>query len=97
MLTHLDIFGSPRRYFFELLAFFAGGDFEKERLRYFASREGAEDMFDYCQRSKRSCFDIFREFPSAKPSLENILDLVPVLQVRRARFFLFFFFFFYFF
>jgi hypothetical protein len=82
MITHLDVFGSPRRYFFELLSHFAGSDLERERLRYFSSKEGAEEMFDYCQRSKRSCFDIFRDFPSAKPSLEYLMDLIPVLQVR---------------
>ena len=37
---YLDINGVPRRYFFELLAFFTPDELEEEKLREFASAEG---------------------------------------------------------
>jgi sulfite reductase alpha subunit-like flavoprotein len=37
---HLDILGTPKRYFFELLQFFVSEEREQERLQYFASKEG---------------------------------------------------------
>jgi sulfite reductase alpha subunit-like flavoprotein len=36
---HLDILGSPRRYFFEMLAHFTENETQKEKLREFASTE----------------------------------------------------------
>jgi len=47
----LDVNGaSPRRYFFEVLRHFAAGEAEVERLEYFASPEGRDDLFRYNQR-----------------------------------------------
>jgi hypothetical protein len=37
---YFDFMSSPKRYFFELLAFFAKEEREVERLQYFASMEG---------------------------------------------------------
>jgi hypothetical protein len=39
-LHHLDIFGTPRRYFFEMLSHFAQDETQRNRLQYFASKEG---------------------------------------------------------
>jgi len=38
---YLNILGTPRKYFFELLSHFATDDREKERLEYFGSKEGS--------------------------------------------------------
>ncbi len=46
----LDIAGSsPRRYLFEVLAQFAREEREVERLQYFASPEGRDDLHTYNQ------------------------------------------------
>jgi len=37
--NHLDIMGTPRRYFFKLLSYFANAEHEKERLEYFYTSE----------------------------------------------------------
>lgn len=39
-VNHLDIFGVPRRSFFEMLAHFTKDENQTERLREFASPEG---------------------------------------------------------
>ena len=44
----LDVNGaSPRRFFFEVLSHFASAPHEAERLRYFASSEGRDDLSQY--------------------------------------------------
>lgn len=42
--NYLDILGTPKRYFFELLAFFASASHEKERLEYFADTNSADSQ-----------------------------------------------------
>lgn len=37
--NHLDILGTPRRYFYYLLSFFTSAEHEIERLRYFSTSE----------------------------------------------------------
>jgi hypothetical protein len=41
---------SPRRYFFEVLKAFAEDALEAERLSYFATPEGREDLYRYNQQ-----------------------------------------------
>jgi sulfite reductase alpha subunit-like flavoprotein len=81
-INYLDIFGTPRRYFFEMLSHFVQDELQRNRLRFFVSREGQEELYDYNQKSKRSCVDVFRDFDSAKPSLEYLIDMIPKLQPR---------------
>ena len=46
-----DVCGaSPRRYFFEVLRHFATEEHETERLQYFSSPEGRDDLYRYNQR-----------------------------------------------
>jgi len=82
LLWHYDIFGIPGRYFFELLSFFASDSAEKEKLLYFASREGQGDAWEYSKRAKRNCVDILSDFSSTKVPLEYIFSLFPLLQPR---------------
>lgn len=80
--SYCDVWGVPRRHFFEQLAFFASEPLERERLRHFATPEGQDDLLDYCHRARRSCFDVLRDFPSARPPLERVLEVFPRLQPR---------------
>jgi sulfite reductase alpha subunit-like flavoprotein len=70
--NYLDIAGTPKRYFFEMLSYFATDDLQRDRLRFFASQQGAEEMYDYSIRSRRSYMDVLADFSSARPSLECI-------------------------
>ena len=49
---------SPRRRMFELLAPHASVQHERERLAYFGSAEGRDDMATYCTRERRSVLEV---------------------------------------
>jgi sulfite reductase alpha subunit-like flavoprotein len=79
---HLDIFGVPRRSFFEMLAYFTTDDNLTERLREFASPEGQEDMWAYCARPKRTIHEVLFDFKPFDIPFDYMLDLFPQLQPR---------------
>lgn len=56
----LDVNGaSPRRYFFEVLHHFATAELELDRLEYFSTPAGRDDLYTYNQKegvhSQASC------------------------------------------
>ncbi|KAH9297724.1 hypothetical protein KI387_029406 [Taxus chinensis] len=73
---------SPRRYFFEIMSHFATAEHEKERLQYFASPEGRDDLYQYNQKERRSVIEVLEDFPSVQLPLEWLLQLVPRLRTR---------------
>lgn len=80
----IDISGaSPRRFFFEVLHEFATDELEKERLSYFASPEGRDDLYVYNQREGRTVMQVLKDFSSAKPALEWLLQACPLKQPRQ--------------
>ena len=79
----LDVAGGPpRQYFFEVLSHFTSDEVEQERLEYFGSPEGAEELHRYCQGERRTVLEVLEDFPSASPPLERLLETVPRLQPR---------------
>lgn len=79
----LDVAGAPpRRYLFEVLARFTDAEHERERLEYFASAEGIDDLYQYCHRERRSLLEILQDFPGCRPPLAWLLQLSPRLQPR---------------
>lgn len=78
----LDILGTPRRSFFERLSLFATAEEEKEKLEELASPAGADLLFEYATREKRSYVEVFGDFPSCKVPTERLLELVPRLRPR---------------
>jgi sulfite reductase alpha subunit-like flavoprotein len=79
----LDFGGVPHRPFFEELAPYATDPEEADKLRELGSPEGTDLYFDYCVREKRSYVECMEEFPSARPPLVILLDLVPIIQPRQ--------------
>lgn len=73
---------SPRRYFFEVMSFFASAEHEKERLQYFASPEGRDELYQYNQKERRTVLEILEDFPSVQMPLEWLVQLVPPLKTR---------------
>ncbi|KAJ0986265.1 hypothetical protein J5N97_004621 [Dioscorea zingiberensis] len=73
---------SPRRYFFEVMSFFATAEHEKERLQYFASAEGRDDLYQYNQKERRSVLEVLKDFPSVQLPFEWLVQLVPPLKTR---------------
>lgn len=79
---HLDVFGVPRRSFFEMLAYFTTDDDFTEKLREFASPEGQDDLWSYCMRPRRSIFEVLFDFKPFHIPFDYMLDLFPQLQPR---------------
>ncbi|KAI9336219.1 hypothetical protein DFJ73DRAFT_850762 [Zopfochytrium polystomum] len=78
----LDIFGRPRRSFFELLAFFATDPLHAEKLREFASSEGQDELYNYCHRTRRTYFEVLQDFTSVKLPVAYLFDLIPPIRPR---------------
>ncbi|KAA8547811.1 hypothetical protein F0562_004240 [Nyssa sinensis] len=73
---------SPRRYLFEVMSFFASAQHEKERLQYFASPEGRDDLYQYNQKERRTVLEVLEDFPSVQMPFEWLVQLVPTLKTR---------------
>uniref|UniRef100_A0A7N0T9N3 NADPH-dependent diflavin oxidoreductase 1 n=2 Tax=Kalanchoe fedtschenkoi TaxID=63787 RepID=A0A7N0T9N3_KALFE len=73
---------SPRRYFFEVMSFYASAPHEKERLQYFASPEGRDDLYQYNQKERRTVLEVLDDFPSVQMPFEWLVQLVPPLKTR---------------
>lgn len=73
---------SPRRYFFEVMSYYATAPHEKERLQYFASPEGRDDLYQYNQKERRSVLEVLEDFPSVKMPFDWLVQLVPPLKTR---------------
>ncbi|KAI4346834.1 hypothetical protein L6164_007697 [Bauhinia variegata] len=73
---------SPRRYFFEVISYFATAEHEKERLKYFASPEGRDDLYQYNQKERRTVLEVLEDFPSVQMPFEWLVQLVPPLKTR---------------
>ncbi|KAG8077822.1 hypothetical protein GUJ93_ZPchr0007g4101 [Zizania palustris] len=65
---------SPRRYFFEVMSFFATAEHEKEKLQYFASPEGRDDLYQYNQKEGRTVLEVLQDFPSVQMPFECIVS-----------------------
>jgi len=77
----LDLFGRPTRHFWKTLKKFASDPNEKEKLTYLLSDEGKQEM----QKLDAECvttYDLLVMFPSARPPLEHLLSLAPVIKPR---------------
>ncbi|KIJ64288.1 hypothetical protein HYDPIDRAFT_133001 [Hydnomerulius pinastri MD-312] len=80
---YLDFNAIPRPSFFRLLRHFATDELEREKLDEFVSSEGADELYDYCQRVKRTIKEVLAEFRSARIPRDYIFDLFPPLRPRQ--------------
>ncbi|TIB93602.1 riboflavin synthase domain-like protein [Wallemia mellicola] len=84
LLTYsLSPFSVPRTTFFEFLAHFTSNNLEKDRLREFLSVEGADDLFEYCTRVRRTAAEVLADFKSVRVPVEYILDVFSVMRPRK--------------
>ncbi|PRW18319.1 NADPH-dependent diflavin oxidoreductase 1 isoform X1 [Chlorella sorokiniana] len=80
----LDVNGaSPRRFFFQVLhQYVRGSELEEERLAYFSSPEGRDNLYEYNQREGRTVLEVLGDFKSARLPLEWLLQACPRLKPR---------------
>ncbi|KAL0486809.1 ndor1 [Acrasis kona] len=81
---YLDICGTPRRYFFQLLSQLAHDEEEKDRLEWFGCSDGIDDLYRYNQREKRMYVEIFQDFKKIELETKTsyFLDLISRMQPR---------------
>jgi len=79
---YVDFKAVPRRSFFQLLRHFTSDELEREKLDEFLSLDGADDLYQYCYRVRRTIQEVLTEFRSAKIPKEYIFDLFPPMRPR---------------
>eukprot|EP01012_Entosiphon_sulcatum_P018795 TRINITY_DN23597_c0_g1_i1.p1 TRINITY_DN23597_c0_g1~~TRINITY_DN23597_c0_g1_i1.p1 ORF type:complete len:570 (+),score=69.42 TRINITY_DN23597_c0_g1_i1:16-1725(+) len=79
---HLDIQGTPGRYFFEVLAQYTTNTDEVERLTELSSIDYADDLHKYCTREKRTYVEVLDDFPEVNLPLDRVLELIPRIRPR---------------
>ncbi|KAH9999199.1 riboflavin synthase domain-like protein [Russula compacta] len=80
--SHLDINAVPKRTFFRLLKHFATDERERKKLEEFSLPEGAEELYDYTTRVRRTIREVLGEFRSVCVPRDHIFDLFPPLRPR---------------
>lgn len=77
----LDLFGRPSKRFYADLIPFAKNEAERERLSYLISAEGANEFKERVEETLTHA-DILREFPSAHPSIPQLINMLPAIKPR---------------
>ncbi|XP_014675803.1 PREDICTED: NADPH-dependent diflavin oxidoreductase 1-like [Priapulus caudatus] len=82
--SYWDIQAVPKRYFFELLSHFASDELEKEKFQEFASSEGQQELYAYCNRPRRSIVEVLQDFVHVRGEIpfDRLFDLLPAMQPR---------------
>jgi len=77
----LDLFGRPTKSACKDLARFATSSAEKKALLQLPTKAGEKDWKELVDASA-SFFDLCKKFPSAKPPLDQLLSIVPLIKPR---------------
>jgi len=77
---YLDVFAKPRKVFFRQMAQFASGE-DKARLERMASPDGKAELDAYL-KDFPSYVNVLRDFPSAHPTLDYLVEMIPPLKPR---------------
>ncbi|KAJ3203380.1 hypothetical protein HDU67_010217 [Dinochytrium kinnereticum] len=77
-----DLFGKPGKKFYQSLVEHATVMSERERLGWLGSSEGADDLQKLTEEETPTYADVFRMFPSARPTVDTLLALIPDIKPR---------------
>lgn len=83
--NYFDLNSIPRVSFFEQLAKLSSDELEKEKLEEFVSAEGREELYEYCNRPRRTIIEIFGDFPKTTKNitkLDALFDIIPSIKPR---------------
>ncbi|GLH06497.1 Uncharacterized protein GBIM_11995 [Gryllus bimaculatus] len=74
----------PHRFFFKLLSHFTTNELEKEKLEEFVSVEGQQELFNYCNRPRRTILEVLADFPNAAANipLNYLFELLRPIKPR---------------
>ncbi|KAK4860294.1 hypothetical protein QYF36_020769 [Acer negundo] len=61
------------------MSFLVKAEHERERLQYFASHEGRDDLYQYNRKERRT---VLEDFPSVQMPFEWLVQLAPPLKSR---------------
>ncbi|AMD20667.1 HDL077Cp [Eremothecium sinecaudum] len=78
----LDIFGKPPKKFYESLVEFAKDETDKRRLQDLISPAGASQLKAYQDEEYYTYFDVLELFPSVRPPLSDLIQLISPLKRR---------------
>ncbi|KAJ3508725.1 hypothetical protein NMY22_g16521 [Coprinellus aureogranulatus] len=79
---YLDFNAVPRRNFFQYLRYFSEDELETEKLDEFLSSQGADELYDYCQKVRRTIKEVLTEFRNVRIPIDYIFDVFPPLRPR---------------
>lgn len=79
---NLDIFGKPPKKFYESLIEYTSNEDEKKKLEDLVGPAGSVDLKKFQDIEYFTYADIFGLFPSARPTLENLVSLIAPLKRR---------------
>jgi sulfite reductase alpha subunit-like flavoprotein len=78
----LDVFGRPKRRFYDMLEMVATDEGQKKELAHLLTKDGAAQMkSDFVDETMHHA-DLLRKFDSAKVPIEYLIDFVPVIKPR---------------
>lgn len=77
----LDVFGKPKRRFYEMLEMTATDEKERQELAQILTNDGTQMYKDF-GKATTTHYDLLKRYPSAKPSLDYLLDYVPKIKPR---------------
>ncbi|KRY19819.1 NADPH-dependent diflavin oxidoreductase 1 [Trichinella patagoniensis] len=79
-----DLQAVPGCNFFKLFSLFAATELHREKLQSFASPDGIDDLYNYCNRPRRTVVEVLSEFPETARNvpLEYWFDLLGEIKPR---------------
>eukprot|EP00494_Astrolonche_serrata_P030728 UN30996 len=77
----LDMFGKPKRRFYEMMGICAEDAEERAALDHIISADGKDKYREYSNETMTH-FDLLKQFQSAKPSVETLIDYIPRIKPR---------------
>ena len=78
----IDLFGRPPKSFYTDLAEYATADIDRYGLRFIGSPEGSSTFKKLSEKDTVSFADVLHKFPSARPSIEKLCELVGDIKPR---------------
>ncbi|CAB0001240.1 unnamed protein product [Nesidiocoris tenuis] len=82
--NYWDLNVIPSRSVFEVLASVAEDELEKEKLIELSSPAGTQELYDYCNRPRRTVLEVLADFPHSRShlTLDHLFDLLKIIRPR---------------